>query len=306
MKKFFILLTSHFLLFTSLHAAQSEGTTSGILLRMGGNARSYAMGEAYGATAQDATSLYFNPAALGHLEGGSLDLMHAVHINPIYFDNIAFAYPVGYGNLGVGLQYLSYGKLDEVDNTGTNTGSSISPKDMALTATYAGRVVSPFLTVGASVKYLQSTIKNTATAFAGDVGFLYKINNSVPVGLAVQNLGTGLKFNNETDSLPLNVRASAAFRPKEPLLLAVDINYPAKGVATASIGAEYKIQLTQDLALAPRLGVNTRTQSSGLGALSMLSFGFGIGSQSHSFDYSLNSLGDLGITHRFSLSLKFP
>lgn len=307
MKKLAVSFFSFYALFAlsaPLYAAQNNGATSGILLRMGGNARSAALGEAYGAVGEDATAIFFNPASLTQLERNSLELMHAVHINPIFFDNIAFARLFSKGVFGAGLQYLSFGSLDEIDNQGTKLGSSIAPKDLAVTLSYAGKLVSDDFSLGASAKYIQSSIKNTATAFALDLGLIYRIKGLIPVGLSLQNFGTGLKFNKETDSLPAAIRASSAWRPKDPILLAADISLPLKGAPGIALGAEYEFSFANDLHLSPRLGLNTRTQGSGLDALSMLSFGFGAGTSNYSLDYAINSLGDLGLTHKLSLSLK--
>src|ERR1700691_1797729 len=96
-----------------------NGTTTAEFLSLGVGARAVAMGQAYSAAADDATALYWNPAALTNVKGGQVTLMHAAYIASSYYDYAAAAKNLGsYGAVGAGLQYFSLGGINGTDASG--------------------------------------------------------------------------------------------------------------------------------------------------------------------------------------------
>lgn len=120
-------------------------------------------------------------------------------------------------------------------------------------------------------------------------------------GLVIQNIGTKIKFMSEGDPLPLNIKLGGVYKllKDDTLTLALDVNKPIDNEINLHIGGEY--WATDMIVL--RLGYKTTTVGN-LGALSGLSMGLGFKWLRYGIDYAWVPYGDLGNTHRFSLSAK--
>lgn len=283
------------------YASSKSGTSAAQFLKLGAGARATAMADAFGAVADDATALYWNPAGLTQVKERQASLMHALWFESVSYDWISYVQPSPVGNFGLGLQYLSYGSITGADETGLETGS-FKPNDLALSLGY-GTSFQSFL-VGAAVKYISSKIQNSASAVAFDAGGLLRIlNERLTLGLAVQNIGTKMKFVDDSESLPVNIKLASAYRLKDNWTAALDINAYQDSDPSLGFGTEYARQIRDSLTLKGRAGYTTKTKETG--GFQGLTLGFGAGYQHYSFDYAFVPLGKLGDTHRFSVSAKF-
>src|SRR5579864_4100780 len=111
-------------------SSNDKGTTTANFLKLGVGARAEAMGEAYSAVADDASSLYWNPSGLARIEQNSVSLMHAPYLASTYYDYGAYAHRWGNHTLGTGIQYFSAGSIAETDENNASLGS-FSPYDLA-------------------------------------------------------------------------------------------------------------------------------------------------------------------------------
>lgn len=298
-------------------AAFSEkdiGTTSGQVLKLGGGARPAGMGEAFVGIADDANAVYWNPAGLNQLERTSVSVMHAVWFEDISYDWVSYAYPFANGGaFGLGVQYLNYGKIQGTDNTGLEN-ASFKPYDLATTVAYGGEFYG--MSAGISLKYLTSRIKRTARAYAGDLGLMHKLlDDRLSIGLALQNIGTKLKYIEEGSPLPRNIKVGGAYKIRRNWLFAVDLNAPVDNQIHLGVGSEYNFQV-DGLIFSGRVGYKTLTKE--VAGFQGMSAGLGVryadngfaddtadGSWSYSLDYSFVPYGDLGNTHRVSFGIKF-
>jgi hypothetical protein len=128
------------------------------------------------------------------------------------------------GIVSVGINYFSYGKIDQIDATGTATGIVFNPKELALIAGYA-KGLGPF-TMGVNMKYVYSSIAGyNASAVMVDFGTLYKHpKEQLTVGLVFKNVGFNL--NNYVKgvpvNLPLDIQLGATYKPSHmPLRLSI-------------------------------------------------------------------------------------
>jgi hypothetical protein len=285
-------------------SASSRGTTTANFLKLGVGARSAGLGEAYSAAANDATALYWNPAALTRIENQAADFMHAPYLASTFYDYGAYARRFGAHALGIGIQYFSAGRISATDENNTDLGS-FQPYDLATSLGYAYRFGEDGPALGISGKFIQSKILETARAYAIDGGLLSRLYaERWRFAFTVTNLGTEMKFEEESDPLPLALRAGSAFEIQKNWLGTFDLVFPRDNRPYAALGTEYLWHATETFNFASRMGYNSQTQGD-ISGVTGLSFGMGFGFKKISFDYAFLPYGGVGLTHRISLSLKF-
>ena len=300
MKKLIIFITAALLTVTSFAVNQNAGTSAEQFLKLGAGARASGMGEAFAAVADDAAAIYWNPAGLGALDKGSLSVMHSAWLENTFYEWAGYARPVGnIGVLGIGVQYLSYGTLTKIDETGTE-GASFDPTDTSVSLCYANTICG--LGVGVNLKYISSKIVNTASAYAADIG-LQRRFGKLALGAAVQNIGTKIKFTQEEDPLPLNIKVGGAYTIWEHWIASLDINLPNDDNTQFGAGTEYAWVLDSRMTITGRVGYTT--QALDTAGFNGVTSGVGFTYKDYSLDYAYVPYGDLGGTQRTSLTIKF-
>jgi long-subunit fatty acid transport protein len=296
------------LLFALPGAAYASETAS--FLKLGVGARAVGMAGAYTAIADDVNALAWNPAGLSALEKRELGAMHAEMTEQTRYGFAGYAQPSKYGTFAVGGVYLDHGNIDGRDANGRPTGY-YSASDQAVSLGFGSRLETG-LRLGANVKYIRGSIAGTsAQSCAFDFGGQYalaELGPGVPLlGLAVQNLGPGLKFQDRTSQLPLTVAVGVGYRMPKGLTMAMDFKQrPHAKQSEFSAGAEYAL-LTH---FALRAGYTTTQAESGssmgdFSALNGFATGLGFKMKGYRLDYSFTPMGELGNVQRFSLAAKF-
>lgn len=304
-----IALISIFLgfLFCAIQPVQAaEGTAALTFLRIAPSARAEGLGEAFVAVADDVNAGYWNPAGLVNLELMSVSLMHLIWDTSSY-EYVAFNYPMSDKlKLGVHLIYLNYGTQEKTTETALGsfggTSGTFSMYDMAVSvgAAYA---MDNSMQLGLNVKYaMQSIDTDTVTAIAADLGGLYAFNfmdMNFVAGLALSNLGT--KVNQ--DNLPMTLRGGLSTKfnvlEENDLLAAISLYYPFESAKLAeNIGVEYWYDKTFAARIGYKVGYDVGSFTAGIGFKSILEDMFG-----YQIDYSYAPMGNLGDTHRFSVTL---
>lgn len=298
-----------------------SGTSGGEFLKMGGDARGAAMGQAMTAAAEDAAALYYNPAGLSQLQRrqgmatqGLLyqDVMvsfaaYAHPVTPIIKPKRRFLHPSGLGTLALGVLYLNAGGIREVDNTAFETGGEFTPRDMALMAGWGGTITDT-LDLGIGLKFIDSRIKAAAKTGAVDFGARIRLELMgwpYTAALAARNLGGKLRFHQQDDPLPMDVRLGQTLRPFSQWLFSLDLAFPRDNSPYPAFGTEFTAAIEKDLSVAARLGYDGRISASDLDGLAAFSLGVGAVIKGWSVDYGWVPFGDLGHTHRFSIATKF-
>jgi hypothetical protein len=155
------------------------------------------------------------------------------------------------------------------------------------------------------LKYISSKIENeSASAVAVDIGGMYRLmENRLSCGLVLQNIGTKMKYISEEDPLPFNIKAGGSYSIKDNWKGVLDINMPRDNEVIMGLGTEYMHEINKELSAAGRLGYNTRNKDTG--GTNGFSVGMGVVYNAYGIDYAFAPFGDLGATHRISLSMKF-
>jgi len=290
------------------------GTTGAQFLSLGAGARAEGMGGAYGAVVDDAESIYWNPAGLARMDGGSVSLMHEILPAGISYEFLGAGHSLGkWGGVGAGLQYLSQPGITQTDASGFSTGSNFQPSDLAASVGYGFTLLSDDFGVlngasfGATGKYVQSTITKSASTFGADVGFVSApikvFGRDLRLAYVAQNLGGKLQFQQIGDPLPTNLKFATSYSLTHSWLLAFDFNEPVANQPYAAFGTEYRTEF-DDGSFSVRGGLNSRSIGQA-GNFDGLTLGLGAKFKQFGIDYAFAPLGALGMTNYISLGFSF-
>jgi len=285
-----IIIISILALFSSSNCpVNGLGTTTTNFLKIGLGARATAMGGAFTALANDGTSLYWNPAGLTQIEKREFSATYNSWFEGISQGYLGFILPSSRGILGFGINYVDMGKLEGRDEYGNPTGD-FGASDIHLVVGYADKFKN--ISWGITAGWIQDTIeKDTKSIFLGNFGLLYPVNERISLGIVVQNIGSKLG----SDPLPLISKLGVASK-SETLTVAIDLAKPQDNEIYYCLGVE---RWLRDV-LALRVGYKTN-QDIGQG----LTAGIGYKFERICLDYAYVPYGDLGDTHRISLTMEF-
>lgn len=286
----------------ALGACEALGGETAAFLKLAPGPRPIGLGEAFTAVADDLNALSTNPGGLAALSGRELGFSHAELPADTRLDQLAYAQALpGRGTLAGGLLRLSHGAIPGRDELGRPTGE-FTASDTALQLGYGTRLEGVGA-VGVNVKYLESRLAfATARGLALDLGWRRAGRGAWSWGLALRNLGDGLRYGDRVDSLPLTAAAGAAVRLSGSMLLSAEFRHrPAAGGFEAGVGTEY--DLLPSLAL--RAGYRNASGQPGAAVMSGLGLGFGIRLKKATLDYAITPQGELGQAQRLSVSTKF-
>ena len=237
-----------------------------VVLTIYPGAKAIGMGGAFSAVADDPSALWYSPAALGALEGGSLYLVHSPWLRTLvttddsYFEYAALTTATRIGTFSFGITYLTVGEVQVMD--GDQSYGSVTPFDVVATLGYGRRLFSSPLGefyLGGAVKGLYSFLisrgildKMGEDPNSGDA-FTFAFDGSVYIrkwpgyslSLGFMNVGPGLRFGDlPPDPLPYSIRLGFALVPVydtiNKLQIAFDIHKVAVGITEEwKRGVEY-------------------------------------------------------------------
>ncbi|MBD3271793.1 MAG: PorV/PorQ family protein [Elusimicrobia bacterium] len=302
--------------------AGGPGTSAANFLKLGIGARAVGMGESFTAVADDVSSVYWNPAGLAHLKTNALHLSHNIWFQDIHYEFAGVGIPLGMskGVLGISANYLY---LDGIERRTGNTADhegTFGANDLLITLSYAKGLASigaGTVLGGINCKSIRQQIDDKkADAFAADLGLQLAVGQ-ITTGLVVQNLGTRIRFIEESYPLPMNYKFGIAYQPYGTgLSVAVDINKPIDNKINFHLGTEYWVggiialragYLHGDSIQRKALtGKSFSSDSSNeLIAFTGLMAGAGFKILGYGLDYAFVPYGELGNTHRVSLGMQF-
>jgi len=281
--------------------AKGRGTTGANFLKMAVGARPLGMGGAFVAVADDANTIWWNPAGVATTKHKEMTLMHNEMGEDIRYQFLAYNQPLRKlrGGLGGSISYLSVSNIQGYSPGGVKT-KKLRTYDLGISLCYGLRIV-PSVSGGINFKFIAEKLADKkASTCALDIGGLWKTPVSgLQLGFNIQNLGGGLKFIQERSSLPLNGKLGCAYEFEffgTKSIVAMDVNIPVDYSVFVNGGVECKIY---DL-IALRAGFKSKDDLS-----SGLRLGIGIGGKNLVVDYSWLSRGDFEDSHRMSATLRF-
>ncbi len=332
----YISLILLFGIYNCTSAQTYAGSSSGQFLKINVGARAEAMGGAFVAVANDASSIFWNPAGIALLNTNSVSFNHTYWLAETYHNFAGIVIKMPNGNSLA----FSYSSLSMDDMKVTNeyyqdgTGEYFSVSDIALGISYAFNLTNDF-SMGFTAKYISQNIWHmNASAFALDIGLFYSTPvEGLTLGMSVSNIGSKIKYEGEDNfvyysfdpnlngnndkifseikmdswDLPLTFRVGLAYQllksEYNKILLSCDAVHPNDYNEYVNIGVEYSFKET----LFIRAGYNSLFKIA-----SEEGFTAGIGLLYHitdfipmRVDYSYSDFGRLAEVHRLSLEIGF-
>lgn len=262
-------------------------------------ARPLAMGSAFVAVADDANSIFWNPAGLSQIEHREIIMSYMELYSLVSYSFLGYAQNVKIGAIGIGL--ASSSDIDGVY------------QDMAIALSGAKEIIND-LNLGINIKYLYSSANlddvkiGSGKGGSLDAGLLYHVwGDMIKLGVAFQNLFGNVYYNRkDIKSIPgEKYWQRPGFSYKAGAALALGGIFPKlDGTFIASqfsdgdfhIGSEY---IFRNL-LALRAGFKT-----GNALNRSITTGFGIKLQSINLDYAYVSSNVGAPTSQFSVSINW-
>ena len=183
-------------------ATTNVGTAGAQFLKIGPGARVDSLGGAFGGLANDATTIYWNPAGLSQLKQTSFSDTHTIWLADTRYNYLAFATPVEkVGTLGASVTFLNVPDT-EITTLAKPDGTGLwySAWDAAVSVAYSRKLYEKEsgvnLSFGINAKYIHQQIhRESATGVAVDVGTLYHTGwRSLRIGMCFSNFGPEMRF----------------------------------------------------------------------------------------------------------------
>lgn len=283
--------------------------------------RAAALGESFVGVAEGPETIFFNPAGLAfqnrkHFYAQSL---LPPFIEDTKYNNLVYSQPASYGGWGIQTGILHVGGFtrtiaDPATADGFREAGDFSTYDLRVGGALAGRIGENW-GAGAGIYFLRESLSDASANGVGlDFGLLYRDDlYPLQAGLAVQNLGPKVKFQEESFNLPTLFRGGVSlYKPKEvsldfipeKSLISAEFFRPFRGESSVRGGVE--IPLIESLLF--RAGYNYSFKKQELGSKLIprgVTIGIGIKMNVWQLDYAVVSLGELGLTHRVALDLRW-
>ena len=315
-----------------LLASAAAGKVAAPYLQLPLSTRATGMGEAFTGISNDDAALYYNPAGMSQLDSTLASFMHLQGfggINYEYLGLITSLENLGidvWGSLGISYELIGIDPIQrtQADASG-NYDQAYADRNFTYTAggtlfglSYAWQATKLF-SLGATIKMINQKVDDAeGWGFAADLALFTKPEGipGLSVGFVVENVGS---CPDTTAPLPMSLRAGAGYtfdhifsteeRPVDKLLVGADLIFPIVPIDSptrVNVGTEYSRWFAGNEFAALRLGYRFPTD---LGALAGMTVGLGYGLEFPgtiiSIDYAYVPYGDLGTSHRISLTGNF-
>lgn len=298
---------------------QRAGTATAQFLKIGVGARAVSMGESFTAIANDAATLYWNPAGITQIQQNQVTFCHTAWPVEIRHEFAGYVHKLNNVNsLGVSVTALHTDDMQETTEFEPfGTGNYFTFGDLAIALTFARQMTDRF-SFGISLKFIEETLAELKMRGGlVDIGTYYRTGfGSTRFALVVTNFGPQLtpageftlrngtvvdQFQSYVPPTTFRVGfASEIFdQPTQRLTAAIQLNHPNDNSENINLGIEYVWR--QLFAL--RGGYRGSQDEGGL------TFGAGFSLPLRLLrieaDYAYAAFGRLGSANRFSMNISF-
>lgn len=185
---------------TAVAQTNSAGQSVANFLKIPVGPRAAALGGAYTALADDATSTYWNVAGMTGVANHEITFTTNLWLLDLRHDYVAGVFSIGeYNRIGLSISYMTMGDMKETTPAQPQgTGLEFSAYDVAFGLAYARQITDRFA-VGGQTKYVRESIsKSAASGFAFDLGLLFRSEwNNLNIGAAISNFGPDMTLSGQ-------------------------------------------------------------------------------------------------------------
>lgn len=287
-----------------------SGTSVLSFLKFGPEARALGMGEAYTAQWLGVGSSYWNPAAITGIKQAQINLTHIQWFQDITAEHFSGVTHFGDNIFNLNLSWGETPGIQKRDEIPTAEPlAQIDAHDVVLSLSYARSLAKKY-NLGFSVKWLYEKIDiSSASGFGFDVGGIWtpfigsekSLAGNLRFGAAILNLGSKMKFEQESFSLPAQYKIGISeYLEKEKwqsdFTLNLDLVKPRDDDMKVNLGMEYGLYHNFNLRAGYQFGYDEKN----------VSFGLGIKFKKYAIDYAFVPYkSDLGDVHCVSLTARF-
>ncbi len=286
-----------------------EGTTALPFLKFNQSARQSSLGGAYSSIAEDSNAIFSNPAGLSKLNSRSFGVGFTNYLEGSKLGFLTFNTELNKNKLGIAISGFSIDGIER--RSGDASGlvpseGSFKASDIVFIFGVAKENILPNLvddfSAGINFKLISSKIDDSSGyAVAVDLGVLYSYSKDINFSFVVSNLGTKIKLEEESDNLPLSIKAGLLYKYKSFNFTGEVEQYIHDEKFYPALGIEYFLKENFALRLGYKFGYDTSNLSNYVG----LSMGFGVITKDVGFNYAYVPFGDLGNINKFDISFKF-
>ncbi|MBA64700.1 MAG: hypothetical protein CMG55_02745 [Candidatus Marinimicrobia bacterium] len=180
-------------LFVGIYAQSNIATTSAAFLEIGPGARSLGMGSAFVSVADDASSIYWNPAGMANVARPEVQSYYAPWLVETQFYYNTAVLPMGqFGSVGISFTAVT---MDEMmvrtvqEPEPDAYGQKFDAGNISMGLAYAKKLTDRF-SFGFQTKFIQESIwQMKAQGFAVDIGTLFITKRDLNIGMSISNFG---------------------------------------------------------------------------------------------------------------------
>jgi hypothetical protein len=283
-------------------AAGDPGDAGALFLRVGMGARASGMGDGYIAVAEDASSVYWNPAAMAAVLGTNFQFTHDEYVASSRLEQLAITHETKYGTLGLSFTGMYMDDMERREDVPSSMPlGTFTVYDASASIGFA-RYIFPNTALGATAKPVYQKIDDwSASGWAFDIGIFHVSRiEGLKLAAVVGNLGAPMKFIEEEYALPRYMKVGGAYERETVVLrgrflFTLDGVWVNDGDPKQNLGAEYMYRRTVSLRAGYRAGYDSFGGT----------FGLGVRYKQLDVDYAYILVkNDLGDNHRISLGLR--
>jgi hypothetical protein len=220
---------------------RAQGESAVPFLLIAPNSRASGVGESGTGTVDDASAIYWNPAALAFMKGQEVSITHAnwlpqFNLPDLFYDHLNYRMDIDAigGTIGASVTYLSLGEFAVTNSSGPTVIDKFKSFEYAVTAGYATKA-SEDLGLGMNVRFIHSALSpigteseqgnGIASTVSVDLALMYRptkleipllgdIGNAFSVGVNLSNLGPKVTYvdADQADPLPTNLRVGLGYK----------------------------------------------------------------------------------------------
>jgi len=288
---------------------EKVGTVGAQFLKIGIGARAVGMGSAFVSVADDASSVYWNPAGVARITRSVININHCDWVHDTAFSQAAYVFDPRYlpGMLALHVRslYMPEQLVRTIYKPDGTPGYTFDNGDVAAGLTFARSLTDKF-SAGITANYLHSSLADvTSSAYSFDFGTLYDTGfQSLRIGMAIQNIGNEMRFLERSSKLPTLFRVGMSMRVYESgqlrVLTAADFSHPPDNSERANVGAEVGYKDFLYFRGGSGFGYDAEGLSLGLGFKVPTSL-----NSEATIDYAYSDMSYLGAIHRLSIDFRF-